>query len=120
METPPVITSGNGNLKPWPKGVSFNPGGAPKGKRIATWMAEYGELDSTQWPREGTEEYEKLPGNAVIALVRLREALKKNSLGLANAQYVEPRQSNNSMILPVPVTKEQYIDLAREFWAQKP
>lgn len=101
-------------------GTLGNPGGAPKGKRIATWMAEYGELESSLWPVEGSEEYQKLPGNAVIALVRLREALKKNNLGLANAQYVEPRQANNSTLLPIPVTKEQYQSLVSEFWSQKP
>ena len=29
----------------WPKGVSANPGGAPKGKRISTWLAEYGDME---------------------------------------------------------------------------
>lgn len=121
METPPVVAPKVSHLAPpWPKGVSGNPSGGAKGKRIATWMAEYGEVDSTQWPREGTPEYEKLPGNAVIALVRLREALKKNSLGLANAHYVEPRQANQSTILPIPVTKEQYQSLVSEFWNQAP
>lgn len=120
VETDPVVAPKVSHLAPpWPKGVSGNPSGGAKGKRIATWMAEYGEVDSTQWPIEGTEQYAKLPGNAVIALIRLREAFKKNSLGLSNAQYVEPRAANHSMVLPIPVTKEQYKELVSEFWAKK-
>lgn len=67
-----------------------NPGGsAPRGKRISTWMAEYGEVPRTQWPTGN--KLARLPTNARIALVRLRKALDADKLGLANAEYVEPR-----------------------------
>jgi hypothetical protein len=52
-------------------------------------MAEYGEIPDSEWPRGAA--LKKLPGNAQIALKRLREALKGETLGLRNAEYVEPR-----------------------------
>lgn len=69
-----------------------NPGGsAPKGKRITTWAAEFGEKLPSTWPKPGSKEFEKLPGNAQIALRRLRSANKDDKLALLNTQYVEPR-----------------------------
>ena len=56
----------------WKPGVSANPGGAPKGKRVSTWMAEFGEMDPCQWPDESSD---RLPANARIALARLRRAM---------------------------------------------
>ena len=107
------------NLKPFEPGVSGNPGGMAKGKKVSTWMTEFGEMGEENWLIEGTEEYKSLPGNARIALARLRCAVERDKLGLANAQYVEPRQAN-STILPIPVTKEQYQSLVSEFWNQRP
>jgi hypothetical protein len=60
--------------KPWPKGVSGNPGGAPKGKRISTWMAELGELTENQLKKLGP-----LPMNGRIALARIRAAANERS-----------------------------------------
>ena len=85
----PHVTAKGGTLLTYPPGVSGNPGGVPKGKRVATWMAEYGEIGASEWPKGA--ELRKLPANAVIALQRLRCALKRDSLGLRNSEYVEPR-----------------------------
>ena len=79
-----------GALKPFLPGNLCNPGGAPKGKRVATWMAEFGEKPQSAWPRRKTKEYEKLPGNAVIALQRLRCAIAETGK-TSNSEYVEPR-----------------------------
>lgn len=75
----------------FPPGVSGNPGGQAKGKRIATWMSEYGQIPPDQWPAKGSDKFAQLPGNAQIALRRLRSANKDDSLGLKNSMYVEPR-----------------------------
>lgn len=108
------------NLTPFNPGESGNPGGMAKGKKVSTWMTEFGEMGEENWPSEGSGPYKALPGNARIALARLRCAVERDKLGLANAQYVEPRQANNSTLLPIPVTKEQYQSLVSEFWSQKP
>ena len=108
------------NLKPFPPGVSGNPGGVPKGKRIATWLAEFGEMSESQWPVENSDRYKALPANAQIALARLRDALNHDKLALANSEYVEPHRNDSGMILPVPVTKEHYQELCREFWNNAP
>lgn len=71
-------------------GNTANPGGAPRGKRISTWMAEFGEVPPSKWPKK--DKLSKMPANARIAIVRLRKALDADKLGLANAEYVEPRQ----------------------------
>lgn len=69
-----------------------NPGGsAPRGKRITTWMAEFGEIPASKWPAKDSPAFKRLPGNAQIALRRLWCANKDDSLALKNAQYVEPR-----------------------------
>jgi hypothetical protein len=52
-------------------GVSGNPGGAPKGKRISTWMAELGDKDPKDWPKEKG----KLPANARIAMARILKSM---------------------------------------------
>ncbi len=75
----------------WPKGVSGNPGGVPKGTRISTWMGRFGEKPFEDWPKIGSEEFRKLPGNAQIALRRLYRANKDDLLALKNSEYVEPR-----------------------------
>ena len=56
---------------PWPKGVVVNPGGAPKGKRISTWLAELG--DKKEFPDE-----KKLTINGRIALKLLRIGLNSD------------------------------------------
>lgn len=53
-----------------------NPGGsAPKGKRISTWMAEFGDMPPEKWPNPKT-----LSANGRIALARVREAMAKQGL----------------------------------------
>ena len=74
----------------WPKGVSANPGGAPKGKRITTWLAELGEMACELWPVEGSPEFLKLPGNARIALAQLRRAMMTDD-GLPAAMWAADR-----------------------------
>ena len=54
--------------KPFPKGVSGNPGGAPKGKRISTWMVELGQMEVLPDPHT-------LPVNGRIALARIQKAM---------------------------------------------
>jgi hypothetical protein len=61
------------NLKPYPPGVSGNPGGQPTGKRIRTWMQEFGQMDPAEWPDTKSK---NLPANARIALMRLKCAMK--------------------------------------------
>lgn len=41
------------NLKPWPKGVSGNPAGAPKGKRFKTVIRELMELQADVAAKDG-------------------------------------------------------------------
>jgi hypothetical protein len=74
----------------WPKGVSANPGGAPKGKRLSTWLAEFGQIPSKDWPEEGSDRYENLPGNAQIALGQLRRARRTDD-GLPAAMWAADR-----------------------------
>lgn len=56
-----------------------NPGGAPRGKRISTWLAELGEMGSLPDP-------ETLPINGRIALAQIQEAMGKR--GIKSAQFV--------------------------------
>lgn len=56
-------------------GVSGNPGGVPKGKRISTWMAELGEMSEAELRKIAR----KLPVNGKIALARMRAAMNPGS-----------------------------------------
>lgn len=105
---------------PFPPGVSGNPGGQPKGKRIATWIEEFGQMGEKNWPADNSKEEMALPVNGRIALARLRDALGRDKLALANSEYVEPHRASNGLVMPVPVTKEQYQELCRTFWTEKP
>jgi hypothetical protein len=60
--------------KRWKPGQSGNPGGAPKGKRISTWMLELGEMTEYQLKKLGP-----LPMNGRIALARIRAAANERS-----------------------------------------
>ena len=89
--------------KVWVPGVSGNPGGQPRGKRISTWLAEFGDMPNEDWPAKGTPAYKRLPGNARIALAQLRKAArdigddavdvdaKLESVGLAAAAWAADR-----------------------------
>lgn len=73
------------NLRPWKKGdPSPNPGGAPKGKRVSTWLAEIG--DSTEMPDDITF-------NARIAKSMICIALEsdKDSSSVAAANLIIER-----------------------------
>ena len=97
MENNGIIPQAHGGaIRPIQPGQVLNPGGAPKGKRISTWMAEFGEKPASDWPEVGSKQFEKLPGNAQIALRRLRAANAEEELGLANSKYVEPRELEQS------------------------
>jgi len=61
--------------KPFPKGISGNPGGAPKGKRISTWMVELGQSSEVLTP----EQVDELPYNGKVAWARLRRAAQLNA-----------------------------------------
>ena len=74
----------------WPKGVSQNPGGAPRGKRITTWLAEFGEIPSKLWPVKDSPEWDALPGNAQIALSQLRRGMDQED-GLPAAMWAADR-----------------------------
>ena len=54
------------------KGKSGNPGGAPAGKRISTWMLELGQSPNVLTP----EQVDKLPYNGKVAWARLKRAAK--------------------------------------------
>ena len=58
----------------WPKGVSGNPGGAPKGKRISTWLAEYGDMDLSDDEIRDKLARPGLTRNARAALAQLLRA----------------------------------------------
>lgn len=100
-------------------GISGNPGGLVPGKRVSTWMAEYGDKPVSEWPQPNTPEYDKLPGNAQIALARLRCARKENQLGLGNAQYIEPRQSEQKGMTLNFFSPESYDALAEAYFKAK-
>ena len=53
-------------------------------------MAEYGELPPKKWPKERSAAFDSLPGNAQIALRRLRCAIAEDTR-TNNSEYVEPR-----------------------------
>ena len=107
------------NLKPFPPGVSGNPGGVPKGKRIDTWIAEFGQIDPQEWPTENSEEENALPAFARIALARLRDALGRDKLALANSEYVEPNKSNQEQP-GVTLSKDTFLELCQTYWETKP
>lgn len=76
MSESPTTTQSSGKKKmpkgkPWQPGQSGNPGGVPKGKRISTWMAEFGEMSEAQLRKIKKS---TLPMNGKIALGRLRAA----------------------------------------------
>jgi hypothetical protein len=60
-------------------GQSGNPSGAPKGKRISTWLVELGQLDELPDPKT-------LPINGQIAHAQLTEALTEK--GVRSAEFV--------------------------------
>lgn len=67
-------------------GQSGNPGGAPRGKRISTWMAEFGEMSEAQIEKLDRA---KLPQNALIALARIKAA--KAEAGTRDADCIMDR-----------------------------
>ncbi len=74
-----------------------NPGGAPKGKRVTTWLAEYQNMSEDEWPTGAA--LKRLPVGARIALAQLRKAMrdpsdldpKMDSVGLAAAAWAADR-----------------------------
>lgn len=70
--SPPPSPLNGAQLPPssWRRGVSPNPGGAPRGKRISTWLVELGQLPPSEWPDPA-----RLPANAQIAMARLKRAM---------------------------------------------
>lgn len=73
---PPVETR-------WKPGVSPNPGGVPKGKRISTWMLEIGAMTADEFAQfEKDADAGKVPVFGVIALARIRDA---STVGSKNA-----------------------------------
>ena len=72
----------------WPKGVSANPGGVPKGKRLSTWLAEFQAMPRSDWP--SAEEAAELPAAAEIALAQLRRAMDQSE-GLPAAMWAADR-----------------------------
>ncbi len=105
--------------KPFAPGVSGNPGGQPKGKRIDTWIAEFGQMDPAEWPADNSKAVKDLPANARIALARLRDALGRDKLALANSEYVEPHKSN--LEAPgVTLSKDTFLELCKTYWETKP
>ncbi len=74
-----------------------NPGGsAPKGKRISTYMAQYGDLPPSKWPT--AKQLEKLPANASIALARLKKARRYD--GIRDTELILDR--TEGAVVPEP------------------
>ncbi len=74
-----------------------NPGGsAPRGKRISTWMAEFGEMPPSKWPSK--DRLKKMPANASIAMARIRKAATKD--GLRDTELVLDR--TEGAVVPEP------------------
>ncbi len=70
----------------WKPGESGNPGGQARGKKVSTWLAEFGQMDPSDLPDPKSG---KLPINARIALARLRKACTDE--GLADAAWATDR-----------------------------
>ena len=62
----------------WTPGASANPGGAPTGKRISTWMVEFGNM--TQEQLDAVDQ-KTLTQNAHIALARVRQSRNEENPG---------------------------------------
>ena len=60
--------------KTWKPGICPNPGGAPKGKRISTWLAEYGDMDLSDDEIRDKLARPGLTRNARAALAQLLRA----------------------------------------------
>ena len=76
--------------KVWKPGVSANPGGAPKGKRISTWLAEFGQQDLSAQDIDQMLERPGLVLNARIALAQLKRAARVED-GLPAAMWAADR-----------------------------
>ena len=76
-------------------------------------------MDPKNWPGDNTDEEMSLPANARIALARLRDALGRDKLALANSEYVEPHKS--SLEAPgVTLSKDTFLELCATYWETKP
>lgn len=80
-------------------GVSPNPGGAPKGKRISTWMAELGDMNPARWPDPS-----ELPANGLIAMERLKAAMTdegcRDTQLIADMTESKPQPPAFSIVIP--------------------
>ena len=74
--------------KTWKPGASANPGGAPKGKRLTTWLAEFGNMNPKDWPTD--DQLADLPAFAGIAIAQLRRA-QDQADGLPAAMWAADR-----------------------------
>jgi hypothetical protein len=68
----------------WKPGVSPNPGGAPKGKRVSTWMLELGnmseaDLEAYLVKEFGSDNERNLPMNARLALRCIRDGMAEGA-----------------------------------------
>ena len=72
----------------WKPGVSANPGGAPKGKRISTWLAEFQNMSEDEWPTP--DQLRRMPVAACIAMAQLRRAMDELD-GLPAAAWAADR-----------------------------
>lgn len=103
IPTPPPVDQASEELLPpppgghrlpvstlWPKGVVQNPGGAPKGKRITTWLAEFGDQDLTLAQIDAKLARPGLTLNARTALKQLRRASYEED-GLPAAAWAADR-----------------------------
>jgi hypothetical protein len=76
--------------KMWKPGQSGNPGGAPKGKRLSTWLAEFGQEDLTLEQIDRKLAAPGLPLNARMALKQIRRAAYEDD-GLPAAMWAADR-----------------------------
>ena len=66
-------------------GKSGNPGGAVPGRRISSYLVEFGQMSPEDWPDPAN-----LPANARIAISQLRRAMSEED-GLPAAQWAADR-----------------------------
>ena len=99
------------NLRPFKPQPEWkgNAGGAPKGKKVSTWMAELGQM--TSLPSASS-----LPINGQIALARIKQSLNQKYGDRACEiviEKVEGKQTQPIAFVP-GVTKEAALEWARK------
>ncbi len=69
------------NLQPLLPGQRTPGAGAPKGKRVSTWIKEFLDATADEVPEIGSVKWRHLPHGAQIALARIQAAADPNNAG---------------------------------------